>query len=83
MAENLALVQQGFRILHPWLAGYIGQEMRREYGNDWWQEVMKTLSDQLRDLLLILQIVCGCLTESGMRFSGKNFLWTTVHGAKN
>ena len=50
MAENLALVQQGFRILHPWLAGYIGQEMRREYGNDWWQEVMKTLSDQLRDL---------------------------------
>ena len=47
MLKNIALAQQGFRILQPLMAGYIGQEMRREYGNDWRQEAMKALSDQL------------------------------------
>lgn len=50
MAENNTLVQRGFRILQPQLAGYIAQEMSREYANGWWQEVLSTLSDQLRDL---------------------------------
>ncbi len=50
MPQNVELVQKGFRILHPFLAGYIGQEMRKEYGDGWWQDVMAALSDQLRDL---------------------------------
>lgn len=50
MSDNLARVQQGFRILHPLLVGYITQELRREYQNNWWQEVLVTLSDQTRDL---------------------------------
>ncbi|MCD8007896.1 MAG: hypothetical protein LUF68_02995, partial [Clostridiales bacterium] len=50
MPQNVELVQKGFRILHPYLAGYIGREMRREYGDKWWQDVMMALSDQLRDL---------------------------------
>ena len=50
MAENLEYVQKGFRILHPLMAGYIAQEMSREYKDGWWQEVLMTLSDQTRDL---------------------------------
>ena len=50
MAENVELVQKGFRILHPLLAGYVAQEMNREYGEGWWQEVLSVLSDQERDL---------------------------------
>ena len=36
MAENLEYVQKGFRILHPLMAGYIAQEMSREYKSGWW-----------------------------------------------
>ena len=50
MSENHTKVQQAFRVLHPLLAGYICQEMRREYQDNWWQEVLMTLSDQVRDL---------------------------------
>ena len=50
MQENYELVQKGFRILHPWLAGYIMQEMRRVYRNKWWDDVLIALSDQARDL---------------------------------
>lgn len=50
MQENYELVQKGFRILHPMMAGYIGKEMNRVYRNNWWQEVRTALSDQLRDL---------------------------------
>jgi len=50
MQENYELVQKGFRILHPIMAGYIGKEMNRVYHNNWWQEVLTSLSDQLRDL---------------------------------
>lgn len=50
MQENYELVQKGFRILHPLLAGYIGQELNREYHNGWWQEVLDTLGDKARDL---------------------------------
>lgn len=46
MQENVELIQKGFRILLPQLAGYIGQEMSRVYKNGWWQEVMEALSDQ-------------------------------------
>lgn len=46
MLENYELVQQGFRILHPLMAGYIGQEFGRVYKNGWWQEVLDALSDQ-------------------------------------
>ena len=49
MQENYELVQKGFRILHPIMAGYIGKEMNRVYHNNWWQEVLTSLSDQ-RDL---------------------------------
>lgn len=50
MEENITLVQKGFRILHPLMAGYIAQELSREYKNDWWQEVLETLRDQEKDL---------------------------------
>nr|MCR5825960.1 DUF499 domain-containing protein [Oscillospiraceae bacterium] len=50
MQENYELVQKGFRILHPIMAGYIGREMNRVYHGDWWKEVRASLSDQLRDL---------------------------------
>lgn len=50
MSDNLSKVQQGFRILHPLLVGYITQELRREYKDSWWLEVLSTLSDQIRDL---------------------------------
>lgn len=50
MQENYELVQKGFRILHPMLAGYIAQEMNRVYHSGWWQEVLYTLNDQIRDL---------------------------------
>ena len=49
MQENYELVQKGFRILHPIMAGYICREMNRVYHNSWWQEVLTSLSDQ-RDL---------------------------------
>lgn len=50
MAENIMLVQQGFRILHPLMAGYIAQELSREYKSSWWQDVLMVLDDQSRDL---------------------------------
>ena len=50
MQENYDLVQKGFRIPHPMLAGYIGQEMNRIYKESWWDEVLYALSDQSRDL---------------------------------
>lgn len=50
MAENLEYVQKGMRILHPMLAAYVGQEMSREYGDFWWDEVLETIGDQGWDL---------------------------------
>ncbi len=51
MAKNTEFVQRGFDILHPLLAGYIGQELYVTYGNRWWYEVREGyLSDQARDL---------------------------------
>lgn len=49
MQENYELVQKGFRVLHPLIAGYIGLEMNREYRSAWWDEVLYALNDQ-RDL---------------------------------
>lgn len=46
MLENYELVQKGFRILHPLMAGYIGHEFSRVYKNGWWQEILDALSDQ-------------------------------------
>ncbi len=50
MQEYYELVQKGFRILHPIMAGYIGKEMNRVYHGNWWQEVLTCLIEQLRDL---------------------------------
>lgn len=47
---NYSKIQEGFRILHPLLAGYIAKEMRIDYKDNWWKEVLYTLNDQLRDL---------------------------------
>ena len=46
MKENYVLVQQGFRILVSSLSGYIGQQLNRVYGANWWNEVLSALSDQ-------------------------------------
>ena len=50
MSENVELVQRGFHIMRPLMAGYIAQELSREYKNGWWQDVLMTLNDQSRDL---------------------------------
>jgi len=50
MDSNILKVQQGFRILLPFFAGYIAKEMMLEYKDEWWQEVRTVLSDQIRDL---------------------------------
>ena len=50
MQENYELVQKGFRILHPIMAGYIGRELNRVYHQDWWNEVLCTLGDKARSL---------------------------------
>ena len=46
MLENYELVQKGFRILHPLMAGYIGQEFSRAYKDKWWQAILEALNDQ-------------------------------------
>ena len=46
MQENIELVQRGFRILVGSLSGFIGQELSRKYKNSWWDEVLRSLSDQ-------------------------------------
>lgn len=46
MPENYELIQKGFRILLPDMAGYIGREMSRVYKDGWWQEVLDALSAQ-------------------------------------
>ena len=50
MQEKFDLVQKGFRILHPLMAKYIFQEVYNIYQEDWWNEILKLLSDQSRDL---------------------------------
>lgn len=50
MAENLEYVQKGFRILHQLMAAYIGLEMKREYKDKWWDEVLTTLGEKGYDL---------------------------------
>lgn len=47
--ENFELVQRGFRMLVFSMSGYIGQELRRIYKDNWWDQVLFTLEDQ-RDL---------------------------------
>lgn len=49
MQDNYLLVQKGFRVLVTSMSGYIGQEMNRQYGKRWWNEVLDALFDQ-RDL---------------------------------
>ena len=46
MKENYELVMKGFTLLQPVLAGYIGQEFSRKYGENWWTVVLDTLDDQ-------------------------------------
>lgn len=50
MQENFEIVQKGFRTIHPLFAAYIAQSLQKKYGDKWWQEVLYTLSDQIRDL---------------------------------
>lgn len=51
MASNKSLVQKGFDILHPYLAGYLCQELNTEYGGSyWWSAVRQKLDDQIEDL---------------------------------
>lgn len=49
MQENYELVQKGFRILLTSLSSFIGQKMRLEYKDNWWNSVLYSLNDQ-RDL---------------------------------
>ena len=42
--ENYELMQQGFRILQPVLAGYVCHAFQAEYGDKWWDKIRKTLA---------------------------------------
>ena len=46
MQENYELVQRGFRKLVSAMSGYLGQELYKQYKENWWQEVLTALSDQ-------------------------------------
>ncbi len=46
MQENYELVQKGFRILLTSVSGFIGQKMRLEYKDNWWDNVLYSLNDQ-------------------------------------
>ena len=46
MQEKYDYVQRGFRILLPALSGFLGQSLHRVYGDQWWEDVLSTLSDQ-------------------------------------
>lgn len=46
MLENCEFVQKGFRILVDSLSNYIERELKRNYGNAWWNQVLSTLNDQ-------------------------------------
>ncbi|MBO6231158.1 MAG: DUF499 domain-containing protein [Ruminiclostridium sp.] len=50
MAQNHIIVQEAFAKMLPFMAGYIGRELSRKYGDSWWDEVWDTLSDQRDDL---------------------------------
>lgn len=50
MERNFEKIEKAFHILHPLFAGYVAQELNREYGKNWWQEALAVLSDQARDL---------------------------------
>lgn len=48
---HVDLVQKGFRILHPLLAGYVAMELSKAYMESWWKDgVLQVLSDKGRDL---------------------------------
>ncbi len=49
MQENIEYVQRGFRILLATTSAFLWQQLRRIYQDDWWDEILRTLSDQ-RDL---------------------------------
>ena len=44
MQENYTLVQDGFRLLLPAMARFIGNEMKDRYRSNWWEEVQYTLN---------------------------------------
>lgn len=50
--ENIAYVQNGFRILLPSLSTFIAREFNKAYKNAWWDEVLETLSDHKEELPL-------------------------------
>lgn len=45
MQENYELVQKGFRILLSSMSGFIGQKMRMEYRDKWWDKVLYSMKD--------------------------------------
>ena len=94
MPSNKSRIQKGFDILHPYLAGFLCQELNTEYGGSyWWQYVRLKLEDQKDDLPISgtyaelvdsLDIAnCAFWIASGMRFSRRSSLLTIAHGRRN
>lgn len=50
MQDNFELVQRGFRILVASLSGYIGQTMCKQYGDQWWNEIVDHILSHQRNL---------------------------------
>ena len=49
--ECIEYVNKGFRILIGPLVGFEGMELTKKFGDNWWDEVLKKLSDQEEDLI--------------------------------
>lgn len=43
----LKLVQNGLELLHPVMTKYIRTELKKRLGNDWWNDVLKSLKDPM------------------------------------
>ena len=80
MLENYELVQKGFRVLHPLMAGYIGQEFSRVYKNDWWQEILDALEMASRSVMAEVSDGENAMGENGafLQVSGLRYTIDTA-----
>ena len=45
MRENCNMANEGFKLLHPVMANFIGKQMKMKFGSSWWNQVRSTLND--------------------------------------
>ena len=50
MRDNCNLANEGFKVLHPVMAAFIGKQMKAKYGSSWWSQVRDILDDHDEEL---------------------------------